>query len=71
MILERLSWRVTCPTHASLRLLTVAGKRFLWTHKEVDLALHPVVGPVLQVGDVEKFPWVLDFESLDPFFQSQ
>ena len=30
-------------------------KRFLWTHKEVDLAPHPVVGLVLQVGDAEKF----------------
>ena len=25
--------------------------RFLWAHKEVDLAPHPVVGLVLQVGD--------------------
>ena len=31
-------------------------KRFLWTCKEVDIAPHPVVGIVLQVGDVEKFP---------------
>ena len=31
-------------------------KRFLWTRKEVDIAPHPVVGFVLQVGDVEKFP---------------
>ena len=31
-------------------------QRFLWTHKEVDPALHPVIGPVLQVGDAEKFP---------------
>ena len=23
-------------------------KQFLWTHKEVDLALHPVIGLVLQ-----------------------
>ena len=36
-------------------------KRFLWTHKEVDLA--PVVGLVLQAGDTEKFPRV-GFESL-------
>ena len=26
-------------------------KRFLWTHKEADLAPRPVVGLVLQVGD--------------------
>ena len=35
---------------------------------EVDLAPHPVVGPVFQVGDVEKFPKALGFESLDRFF---
>ena len=43
-------------------------KRFLWTHKEVDLAAHPVVGLMLKVGDMEKLPHVLGFESLDPFF---
>ena len=46
-------------------------KRFLWTNKEIDLAPHPVVGLVLQVGDSEKFPHALGFESLDPFFPSQ
>ena len=45
-------------------------KRFLWTHWEVDLAPHPVVGLVLQVGDTEKFPQALGFKSLDLFFQS-
>ena len=45
-------------------------KRFLWTHKEVDLAPHPVVGLVLQVGDTEKFLHPLGFKSLYPFFQS-
>ena len=44
-------------------------KRFLWTHEEADLAPHPVVGLVLQVGDTEKFPHTLGFESLDPFFR--
>ena len=44
-------------------------KRFLWSHKGVDLAPHPVVGLVLQVGDVEKFPQALGFEILDPFFR--
>ena len=43
-------------------------KRFLWTNMEVDLARHPVVGLVLQVGDADKFPLALAFESLDPFF---
>ena len=47
-------------------------KRFLWTHKEVDLAPHQVVGHVLQVGDAEKFLQALRFKRLDPFFfQSQ
>ena len=43
-------------------------KRF---HKEIDLTPHPAVGLVLQVGDAEKFPQALGFESLDSFFQSQ
>ena len=30
-------------------------KRSLWTHKEVDLALYPVAGLVLQVGGLEKY----------------
>ena len=42
-------------------------KRFLWTQKEADLAPHPVVGLVLQVGDAEKFPQALGFEGLGPF----
>ena len=45
-------------------------KRFLWTQKEVDLAPHPVVSPVLQAGDAEEFPQALRLESLDPV-QSQ
>ena len=44
-------------------------KTFLWTHKKVNLASHPVVGLVLQVGDREKFPHALSFESFDPFFR--
>ena len=43
-------------------------KRVLWTHREVDLALHPVVGLVLHVGGAEKFPEALVHGSLDPFF---
>ena len=42
-------------------------KRFLWTHKKVNLAPHPVAGLVLQVGDMEKFPYEICFVSLDPF----
>ena len=45
-------------------------KRFLWTHKEVDLALHPVSGLVLQRNSAEKFSQALGFESLDPYFRA-
>ena len=45
-------------------------RRFLWTEKEVDFALHPVIGLVLEVKDTEKFPQALSFESLDPFLES-
>ena len=41
--------------------------RFLWAYKEVDFALHPAVGFVLQVEAAEKFPQVLGLEILDPF----
>ena len=51
--------------------LVCCQKRLLWTHKEVYPAPHPVVGLVLQVGGMEKFPCALGFENLDPFFQSQ
>ena len=44
-------------------------KRYRWTHKEVDLAQHAVVGLALQVGDAEKSVQALGFESLDPFFR--
>ena len=46
-------------------------KRFLWTHKEADLALHPVVGLVLQAGDAEEFPQAPGFEGLDPFLRPE
>ena len=59
------------PEPYKFRSLDSCHKRFLRTHKEVDLASHPVVGLFLQVGDAEKFPQALGFKSLDPFFQSQ
>ena len=49
--------------------LDICQKRFLWTHKEVDLALHLVIGLVHKVRDAEKFPQALGFESLGPFFR--
>ena len=58
---------MTCPKQASFCLLTVA-RRSSCGPKEVDLAPHPVVGLVLQVGDTEKFPQALGYESQDPFF---
>ena len=47
--------------------LDICQKSFLWTHKQVDFSPHPVVGLVLQVGDVEKFPQAFGFEGLDLF----
>ena len=53
MVLERLSWRVTCPNHANLSLES-CQKTFFWTHKAIDLAPRPVVGFVPHVGDVKR-----------------
>ena len=66
MVLERLSWCVTCLNHATFPSF---GSCIPVDHKGVDLALHPVVGLVLQVGDAEKFPQALGFEGLGPFFR--
>ena len=54
-----------------MRVSSLAGcqKRFLWTHKEVDLAPHSVFGLVLQVADAEKFLQASGFESPDPFLR--
>ena len=59
------------PEPGKLPSLDSCQKRFRWTGKKADLALHSDVGLVLQEGDAEKFPQALGFESLDPFFQSQ
>ena len=58
---------VTCDMPEPCKFLSLDGcqKRFLWTHKEVDLASHPVIGLLLQVGGAEKFPQALGFKSLD------
>ena len=62
---------VSCdmPEPCKFLSLDICQKRFLWTHKEDDLALHPIVGLVLHVGDTEMFPRALGFESLDLFFR--
>ena len=63
---------MTCdkPKPCKFPSLDSCQKRFLWTHKETDLAPHPVVCLVLKVGDTEKFPQAFGFEGLGPFFQS-
>ena len=63
----------TCDMPKPCKLLSLDScqMRFMWTYKEVDLAPHPVVGLVLQVGDTEKFPQALGLGSLDPFFFSE
>ena len=62
---------MACDTPEPCKLPSVDScqKRFLWTHKDVDLAPHTVVGLVLPVGDAEKFPQALGIESLHPFFR--
>ena len=60
------------PEQCKFPSLDSCQKRFLWTHKEVDLAPHSVVGLAFQVKDAEKFPQALGLESVDHFFfQSQ
>ena len=44
-------------------------KMFLWTYKETDSVLHPVIVLVLHVMDAQKFPQALGFESLDPYLR--
>ena len=58
------------PEPYKLPSLDSCQKKLLWTHKRVDLALHPVVGLVPQAGDLEKFPQALGFEGLDLFSES-
>ena len=59
------------PEPRNLPSLDSCQKRFLWTHEGIDLAPLQVVGLVLQIGDAEKFPHALGFETRDPFFQSE
>ena len=48
---------VACDMSKPLKFpsLDICQDRFLWTHKEVNLALHPADGLMLQLGDTEKF----------------
>ena len=56
------------PEPYKLLSLNSCQKRFLWTNKDADLAPHPAIHLVLQVGDAEKFPQALGFDSLHSFF---
>ena len=66
MVLELLSCRMTCPNHANF---LDSCEKFLWAHREVDLAAHPVIGLQLQVGDAEQFPQAVCLKSLDPLLR--
>ena len=57
------------PEPCEFTSLDSCQKRFLWTHKEVYLVPHPVVGFVLHVEDAEKFSQALGFKSLDLFIR--
>ena len=57
------------PEPCKFPFLDTCLKRFLWTHKEVDLAPHPVVGLVLQVGGVSSGAWLQKPGSVPFFFR--
>ena len=70
--LEECLWRSCRGVLPALTMqlsLDSCQKRFLRTHKKVDLAPHTVVGLVVQVRNTEKFPHALDFDSLGPLFR--
>ena len=54
------------PQPSKFLSLDSCQRRFLWAHKEADLALSPVAGFLLQVEDAKKFPWAVGFKSPDP-----
>ena len=55
------------PEPCEFSSLDCCQKSFPWAHKEVDFALHPVVGFVRQVRDAERLLQTLGLESLDSF----
>ena len=63
---------VACDMPESCEFLSLDGwqKMFLRTLKGVDLAPHPVVGLVLQIGETGKFPHTLGFENWFLFTKS-
>ena len=58
------------PEPCKLPSIDSCQKKFLWTQKDVDLALQPVLDLVLQVGEAKKFSQTLSLENLDFFFLS-
>ena len=58
---------VTSPRHESSPSFDSCRERFLWAHKEADLAQHPVVDPMFQIGDVEKLLQAFGLDNLDFF----
>ena len=57
------------PEPFELPSLDSCQRRFLCANEEADLALHPVVGFLLQAGDAEKVPHVCRLQSRDLFLQ--
>ena len=57
---------MTCDIQKPCELpsLDSCQKRFPWALGEADLALHPVIGLVLQVGDAKTFPQALGLGGL-------
>ena len=41
------------PEQCEFPSLNSCQKRFLWAHMDTDIAPHPVIGLVLQVGDAD------------------
>ena len=58
------------PESCKFSSLDSCQTRFLWTHKEDELAPHLVVGLVLQEGDTKKLSQAFVLESLDPFLRA-
>ena len=70
MVLERLSWRVTCPNHASFRLLTVTRRASFGSTGELILLRTQsfVLWSRLEMRR-RSFLQALGFEGLDPFLR--
>ena len=70
MVLEWLSWRVTCQNHVSFRLLAVAGGDFCEPSRKLIL-LHIQSFVLSSSGRCVEFSSGTGFKSLDPFLSQQ